>query len=76
MDVVHDTADVIVFAEDEVGGERLRIDAIDVALAVRTVLADRHPDESAIVINAAGVRLGNATRLIASLFKTRCFAGL
>ena len=53
--VMHDAADMFVLSEDELGREGIRIDAVDVALAVRPIFRDRHPDVFPIVVDAAGV---------------------
>jgi hypothetical protein len=51
--VMHDATNMIVHGEDERRLERIRIDAVDVALAVRSIFGDRHPDVPAVVVDAA-----------------------
>ena len=55
---MNDAADVVVLAENATLPSSVsRVDAIDVALAVRSVLGHRHPNVLAVVVDAARVIL-------------------
>ena len=51
--VVDDAADMVLEAEHLRRLHRLRIDPVDDRLAVRAIFRDRHPDVSAVVVDAA-----------------------